>query len=153
MTDSLTIVSQRILRAGDVLIQQGDAGGDLFILEHGSLAVERDGVHVTTISSPNALIGEMSVLLQKPHSATVRATSTVSVNVIRDARAQLMRDPELTFRLAALVASRLDTTTALLVDLSKEHPGKAEQGFLARILSAIHLQSDQPTVTRHDLFG
>ena len=153
MTNTATIVSQRTLEAGDLLIQQGNDGGDLFILENGSLVVERDGVDVATISTPNALIGEMSVLLQTPNSATVRATSPVTVRVIPNARAQLMRDPELTFRLAAMVASRLDATTALLVDLSRENPGKTEQGIFARILSAIHLQSEEPTVTRHDLFG
>ena len=143
----------RALEPGEVLIEQGAGGGDLFILEAGELAVERDGVAITTIATANALVGEMSVLLGTPNSATVRAIGHATVRTIENARAHLMQDPELTFRLAALVAGRLDATTALLVDLAKEHPGKTEQGLLARILSAIHLQADEATVTRHDLFG
>lgn len=150
MSSIKTIATSRTLSPGEELIAQGASGGTLFTLESGELAVERDGVAITTISTPNALVGEMSVLLGTPASASVRAIGPVTVRAIENARAQLMQDPELTFRLAALVASRLDATTALLVDLSKEHP--AEQGLLARILSAIHLQSDGPTVTRHDLF-
>lgn len=144
----------RNLQPGEVLILQGGPGGDLFILEAGQLAVERDGVPVTTISAANALVGEMSVLLGTPNSATVRAIGHVTVRTITDARTQLMQDPELTFLLASLVAIRLDATTALLVNLAKEHPGKTEQSLLARILSALTLQADDvATVTRHDLFG
>ena len=142
------------LEPGEVLILQGGPGGDLFVLEDGQLSVERDGVPVTTISAQSALVGEMSVLLGTPNSATVRAVGPVTVRTITDARTQLMQDPELTFHLASLVAARLDATTALLVDLAKEHPGKTEQGLLARILSALTIQADDgATVTRHDLFG
>jgi CRP/FNR family cyclic AMP-dependent transcriptional regulator len=144
----------RSLAPGEVLIAQGAPGGDLFILEDGELAVERDGVPVTTISAPNALVGEMSLLLGTPNSATVRAASHARVRTIENARNHLLQDPELTIRLASLVAARLDATTALLVNLAKEHPGKSEQGLLARILSALTLQADDTaTVTRHDLFG
>jgi len=141
----------RILEAGEVLVTQGGHGGDLYILEEGELAVERDGVRVTTIATVNALIGEMSVLLGTPSSATVRATRRSTVLTIPEARAELLKDPELTFRLAAFVASRLDATTGLLVQLSREHSGPAEQGLLARLLSAI--QNTGETVARHDLFG
>jgi len=144
---------RRTLEPGDTLITQADPGGDIFILDAGELAVERDGVPITTLSTPNALVGEMSVLLGTPNSATVRAVTYSTVRVIANARSQLMKDPELTFRLASLVAGRLDTTTGLLVDLAKEHAGKAEQNLLARILAAIHLQADEATVSRHDLFG
>ena len=144
----------RSLEPGEALISQGGPGGDLFILEAGKLAVERDGVPVATISAQNALVGEMSVLLGLPNSATVRAVDHATVRTIINARSHLMQDPELTFQLASLVAARLDATTALLVDLAKEHPGKTEQGLLARILSALTLQAnDAATVTRHDLFG
>ncbi len=157
MTSLQALASSRPTRSlapDEVLISQGGPGGDLFILEQGELAVERDGVPVTTISAPNALVGEMSVLLGTPNSATVRAIGPVTVRSIEDARNHLLQDPELTFLLASLVAARLDATTALLVDLAKEHPGKTEQGLLARILSALTLQADDgATVTRHDLFG
>lgn len=144
----------RALEPNEVLISQGGPGGDLFILEAGNLSVERDGVAVTTISAPNALVGEMSVLLGLPNSATVRAVDRATVRTITDARRQLLQDPEFSFQLASLVAARLDATTALLVDLAREHPGKTEQGLLARILSALTLQADDAaTVTRHDLFG
>ncbi len=142
----------RALVPMEILINQGAPGGDLYVLQSGELAVERDGVEVARVSRPNSLVGEMSVLLGSPNSATVRAVGEASVQVIRDARKHLLADPEVTFQLAALVASCLDATTALLVDLSRENSGKAEHGLLSRILSVIQLPSDAEAVSRYDLF-
>ena len=145
----------RQLAAGEVLLSQGDAGGDLFVLERGQLLVERDGVNLATISTPGALIGEMSVVLGTPNSANVRAGAPTTVRVIADARTYLEQDQALTFRIAWLMASRLDATSAYLVELSKQHSGKAEQNLLGKILSALHLQGDDGgvPVTRSDMFG
>ncbi len=142
MADLLTLAAAQpalTLEPNEALIKQGETGGNLYVLESGELSVERDGIAVTTISRPNTLVGEMSVLLGTPNSATVRATETAVVRVVPDARARLMEDPELTFRLAALVAARLDATTALLVQMSKDQPGAVGEGVLGRIFSALHL--------------
>ncbi len=145
----------RQLATGEVLLTQGYPGGDLFVLESGQLLVERDGVNLATISTPGALIGEMSVVLGTPNSANVRAGAPTTVRVIADARTYLEQDQALTFRIAWLMASRLDATSAYLVELSKQHAGKAEQNLLGKILSALHLQGDDGgvPVTRSDMFG
>jgi CRP-like cAMP-binding protein len=145
----------RDLSPGDLLLVQGAPGGDLFVLEHGKLVVERDGVAIATLSQPNAFVGEMSALLGTPCSATVRADGEVTVRVISNARARLQRDPLLSFEIALLVASRLDATSALLVELKKEHEGKVEQGLLGRLFAAMHLQVDTGAyipVGRPDMF-
>ena len=126
------------LARGEVLITQGEAGGDLYVLETGRLVVERDGVSIATISEPDSMIGEMSVLLGIKHSATVRAEQNSKVRVVRDAIRILESQPAITLRLATLVCQRLDATSALLVELRHEHIGKAsEQGLLSRIFSAL----------------
>jgi CRP-like cAMP-binding protein len=61
------------LAPGEELMRQGDPGGDLYVLEQGELVVERDGVAIAEISRPDSLVGEMSVVLGTPASATVRA--------------------------------------------------------------------------------
>ena len=76
MTSLLTLTYAAPTRAvaqGEVLLTQGEVGGDLFVLESGRLEVERDGVTIAYIEEPNSLIGEMSVLLGTSASATVRA--------------------------------------------------------------------------------
>jgi CRP-like cAMP-binding protein len=147
---------KRTLASGEILISQGREGGDLFVLESGQLVVERDGVKIARIATPNALVGEMSLVLGTLNSATVRADGVTTVRVIQDARKYLEQDQAMTFRLAWLMATRLDATSAYLVELSKQHTGKAEQNLLGKILSALHLQADDgryTTVARTDMFG
>ena len=144
----------RDLAAGEVLIAEGEEGGNLYVLESGQLSVERGGVALATISQPNALVGEMSMLLARRHSATVRAVGAARVRTIPDAKARLLADPELLFRLAALLAARLEATSAVLVEQSQANPGKDEQGLFARIFTALTSPSEAEigVVTRHDLF-
>lgn len=145
----------RTFVAGEILIGQGYQGGDLFILESGQLAVERDGVRIATIATPGSLIGEMSVVLGTANSATVQAEKPTTVRVIRNARQYLRTDPELTFRIAWLMANRLDATSAYLVQLTKDHAGKPEGGLLGRILSSLNTADDKryTPVSRGDMFG
>jgi CRP/FNR family cyclic AMP-dependent transcriptional regulator len=147
-------VPTRILHPGDVLIAEGDKGGDLHVLIEGTLVVERDGVVLSTLSQPGTLIGEMSVLLGKPITADVKATAVSRVRSIPNAAEELKKDAELALRVAATVATRLDTTSALLVDLSREHSGKHEQGILGRIMTALHATSPEAAEgQRRDLFN
>lgn len=108
-----------------------------YVLDSGMLSVERDGVKIATIDQFDALIGEMSLLLGKPHSATVRAQSPARVRVVRDAMVVLERHPLITLRLATLLCQRLDSTSALLAGLSHEPEAKAEHGLLGRIRATL----------------
>jgi CRP-like cAMP-binding protein len=129
---------RRELARGETLIEAGEAGGELYVLERGRLVVERDGVTLATITEPGALIGEMSVLLGVDHSATVRAEAATTLRVIADAIPFLERTPLMALHVATLACERLDRTSALLVELRKETEGKAEeQGLLSRIFSVI----------------
>ena len=145
----------RAYAAGETIIGQGYQGGDLFILESGQLVVERDGVRIATVSTPGSPIGEMSVVLGTANSATVQAAKPTTMRVIRDARQYLKTDPELTFRIAWLMANRLDATSAYLVQLTKDHAGKPEGGLLGRILSSLNATDDRryAPINRGDMFG
>lgn len=127
----------RTLQADEILIAQGEGGGDLFILLSGELTVLRDGVKIVSLQQPGTLVGEMSVLLGTRNSATVQASRETTVRVIRDARNLLDTEPGLARRVATLVAGRLDATSALLVELTKSHD--SEKGLIGRILSSLHM--------------
>jgi CRP/FNR family transcriptional regulator, cyclic AMP receptor protein len=125
------------LEPGDVLIKEGDPGGDLYVLESGRLRVERDGVTLATISSAGALIGEMSVLLGTHNTATVRAEKRTTVRVVKDALAYLERQPLVALRVAMLLSQRLDATSALLVEAQKGRPQEPAGGIFGRLMSTI----------------
>lgn len=159
MPSLLTLLAGQPLRslaAGDVLIAEGGPPGDLYVLEAGTLTVARSGIGIATINQPGAVVGEMSVLLGKPHSATVRAESAAQVRVLSNANASLDSDPALAKQLATILAARLDATSALLVELSSQNRGEANEGIFDRILAALHLpaiDADYFPVERHDMFG
>lgn len=158
MESLLNFVADRPVRTvapGEILIHQGSPGGDLFILQEGSLAIERDGVKIASAVNPGALLGEMAVLLGRTTTATVRAERSTRVKVIADARNALAADAELSFLVAHLVAGKLDSTSAYLVELSRKHSGRTERGLLSRIMSVLALPAggDFSLHTREDLFG
>jgi CRP-like cAMP-binding protein len=144
------------LLPGALLIVQGEPGGNIYVLESGQLAVERDGVKVATISAPGAIVGEMSVLLNSPNTATVRAEQETQVRVLENARAVLEQHPALTLRLAGLMASRLDATSAFLVELTKQHGSESERSLIGKIIAALHrtssVDSHYTRLSRSDLF-
>jgi CRP/FNR family transcriptional regulator, cyclic AMP receptor protein len=126
------------LGAGDVLIKEGDPGGDLYVLESGRLRVERDGVTLATVSSPGALIGEMSVLLGTENTATVRAEKPTTVRHVKDALAYLERQPLVALRVAMLLSQRLDATSALLVQAQKgKQEAAAEHSIFTSLMAAL----------------
>lgn len=128
----------KTLAPGEVLIKEGDPGGDLYVLESGALSVERNGVKLATITAQGALVGEMSVLLGTESTATVKAEKATTVRVVADALAYLERQPLVALRVAMLLSQRLDATSALLVELSKSNPQKsAEQTIFSRLMTAL----------------
>jgi CRP/FNR family cyclic AMP-dependent transcriptional regulator len=106
--------------AGHVLIKQGGRSGSLFVLKTGEMEVTRDGKFVSAVNRAGAIFGEMSVLLDQPHSASVRAVTDVEVYVIVDALRVLESHPAWTLQIARLLAQRVNSTTALLMESQRE---------------------------------
>lgn len=100
--------------AGHELVPQGGKLGKLFVLRDGEVEIERDGTYISSISQAGAIFGEMSLLLDIPHSATVRAVTDIEVFVIEDALAVLEANPQWTLQIARLLAQRVNATTQLL---------------------------------------
>lgn len=107
---------------GMTLIEQGGRTGQLYVLKDGQLEVLRDGRHVSTIRTPGAVVGEISVLLDMPQSATVRAVTAVDYFVIDDAIAVLNAHPDWLLQIARLLAQRVNATTALLTRDKADEP-------------------------------
>ena len=55
--------------AGKILMQQGQTGGEMFVVAGGRLAVERDGVHIAD-RGPGDVVGEIALLSEGPRTAT-----------------------------------------------------------------------------------
>src|SRR5690606_29202725 len=108
------------------LLVEGERLDKLYVLVEGQVEIVRERTQVTHVDEPGSLFGEMAVLLDMPHSATVRALSDLSVYEIPEALAFLDGHPEFSLHIAAMLARRLYYTTSYLVDLQQQAAGKRQ---------------------------
>lgn len=118
--ERLQTVPTRAYATGDSVISAGTTTGKLFFLRSGELSVVRDGVTITRIREPGAVLGEMSLLLGGPHTADVLATAPTVCHVVDAAGELLLASPEMTAYVAAVLAHRLDAVTRYLVDIKSQ---------------------------------
>jgi len=114
------VARERNCRAGDVLVRQGDRGGDLFTVVQGRLKAashvgEGDEVFLSVIAAGD-VFGELALLDQEPRSATVVAVEPCRLLVVPALafRALLLRIPGLSLSLLKMLAGvvrRLSTRT------------------------------------------
>ena len=94
--------------AGAVLIKEGEAGRELFVIADGSVKITRGKRKIATVGRGN-VIGELAVLDHGPRSATVTTETPVKLFVI-DARSfsALIEDaPTVGYKIAKTLAERL----------------------------------------------
>lgn len=114
---------ERKVPEGTLMIHEGGKTGHLFVLLQGKLEVIKGNSIVAVLTEPGAMLGEMSVLLDQPHTATVRAASDSMVYEIDDAASFLRDKPEVALLIARLLAQRLNVATTYLADLMHQYAG------------------------------
>ena len=80
MSQSVSL-KRRSVKPGDTLVEQGDAGDELYLLLDGVLSVEVDGELVAEVG-PGAILGEGAALGDGTRMATLRARTKCRVGVI-----------------------------------------------------------------------
>ncbi len=133
---------------GEVLIAEGAEPSRMLVLISGSVTVEKDGIPFARIDHPGAVFGEMSWVLDKPATATVRAATPIEVHVMDDPDTFLAGNPGAAVAVLRMTATRLDGLTQYLVDVKQQFAGlTGHLGMVDQILdSLVHHQSG-PTRT------
>lgn len=139
----------REFAAGQTIIEQGDQTGMLFFLVEGAVDVIKDGVRVATSSEPGAIFGDLSALLDTPHTAEVRATKPCRFHFVREARPFFRQNSELCIHLCELLARRLDAVNKYLVDVKQQFAGHDHLGMVDQVLDTLmHRQPRQRIAPR-----
>ena len=112
-------VPVRSVAPGTVLLTEGVKDGTLSVLAHGEVEILKGDFQVNTVSEPGAVFGEMSLLLDSSHTATVRARTACRVHVIEDGEAFLRSNPSVAYDLLKTLAGRLRGVTNHLTDLNR----------------------------------
>jgi CRP/FNR family transcriptional regulator, cyclic AMP receptor protein len=132
------------LAAGTVLLPEGETSGHLYVLTSGAVEVLRGETQVAVIEEPGAVFGEMSVLLNRPHTATVRALTPITVHGFDDAESFLRSNPEIAFHVGRLLAGRLNAATTYLADLKQQFEGQSNHlGMVGEVLDVLIHQQDE----------
>ena len=145
LLDACDPAKLRYIDAGTVLLAEGTRSGRIYVLATGQIEVMRGDTAVAQVSEPGAMFGEMSLLLDVAHTATVRAKSEVKVYVYYDALGFLKSDPQIAFVIARLLAQRLNLATTYLVDLKRQYAGAGNHlGMVSDVLASLVNQPDVP---------
>jgi len=132
------------LAPGDVVVEEGGATGGLWILLEGSLSVSRRGVAVNRVNRPGATVGDMSILLDAPFSATVRAETAARMRHAADGKGFLLSDPAIMMLVAAGVAERLNFVTTYLADLKNQYGDAPGLDMIPDVLARLADRQSEP---------
>lgn len=140
------------LAKDEVIIREGEKSGSLFVLSEGALEVFRGDVSIALVTEPGSIFGEMSLLLDIPHTADVRAVGAAKVKVIEDALVYLTKHTDLLVPIAQLLARRLQNSTTYLVDLKRQFQHHKDHfGMVDEVLESLINQQDEAFTPDGDL--
>ena len=114
---SLAALPVRTYEAGETVLANGSRTNELLILRNGNVAVVKEGIEIAKVTEPGAVFGEISALLDCPHTADVRTLTSSQFHIAQPAALQ---DPAALFYVAAILARRLDRTNQALVELTNQ---------------------------------
>jgi len=117
----------RMLKAGDAIFREGDAGDTMFVIRKGKVRITkhvRGGEKTFAILGPGEFFGEMAILNGAPRSATATAAEDVTLLEV-DARrfeGMITKQAEIAVRFIQKLARRLEDADQLIAILTKRDP-------------------------------
>jgi CRP-like cAMP-binding protein len=135
---------ERSIPAGEVIMAEGKHDGVLFILAEGAVEVLKGDFQINTFTDPGAVFGEISILLDTPHTATVKTLAPSRFYVVEDPVEFLRSAPDIALGVARLLAKRLHAMTTYLVDLKHQFEDHdSHLGMVDEVLDALtHAQHE-----------
>ena len=117
--NSLATLPLVTYQPGETVIADGSRTGRLLILRKGSVAIVKEDTEIAKVAEPGAVFGELSVLLDQPHTADVVALETSQFHVA-DATTLLAQNPVAVLYVATTLAHRLDGANHALIQLKHQ---------------------------------
>lgn len=144
---------RRSFAAGEVVLQEGTAAGVLLVLEHGAVEVRKRDVQISTIADAGAMFGEMAILLDVPHTTTVRALRDSTFHVADDPMAFLHAHPAIALEVAKLLSRRLQLVTGYLADVKEQFADRDDHlAMVDEVLDSLVHHQEPPSETGSDRY-
>jgi CRP-like cAMP-binding protein len=129
--DGLTRLPVVVFQPGEMVLTAGSTTGRLLVLRQGAVEVVRDGIQIARVAEPGAVFGEIAALLNKSHTADVRALEQSEFSVA-DATTLLSASPTTLLYVAALLAQRLDGANTALLEVKRQLKGSPANSEMAQ---------------------
>lgn len=136
---------EKSFQPGEILMTEGGRDKLIYVLIEGGVDIYKRDILVSRQSEPGAIYGELAVLLEVPHTATVKAATPLKTYVVEEATAFLRSHPDLSFLLASLLARKLNSITTYLADLKDQFEDRHDHlGMVDEVLaSLLHEQIEE----------
>jgi CRP/FNR family transcriptional regulator, cyclic AMP receptor protein len=134
--NSLAALGVVTYQPGESVIADGSKTGRLLILKKGTVAIEKEGTEIAKVSEPGAVFGELSLLLDRPHTADVRVLETSQFHVA-NAAALVDQNPIAVLYIAKMLAHRLDDANHALLQLKSQLQAGEPHSVVAKTLNKI----------------
>jgi len=120
-------------QAGETVFLAGSRTGRLMILKKGAVAIVKEGVEIARVSEPGAVFGELSILLNQPHTADVLTLESSEFHVANEEL--LAQNPTAVLYIATVLAHRLDGANHALIQLKHQLSTGEPHSVVAKTVS------------------
>jgi CRP-like cAMP-binding protein len=131
--NSLAALPLVTYQAGETVIASGSKTGRLLILRKGTVAL-KENMEIARVAEPGAIFGELSLLLDQPHTADVRALETSQLYVANGTML-LSQYPNAIRHVATVLAHRLEGANRTLVQLRRQLQAGQPHSVVAKTVS------------------
>ena len=138
------------LTAGENLLTQGEKTDSIYFLLKGAVKVTKDGYEVAVVSDKGAVFGEMAILLDSEHSASVQCLEDSEFYHIEHSRKYLEGHPEVIWHIAQILGLRLFNLNQYLVDVKSQYEGHDHLNMVDDVLEALLNQQKTKVLQRED---
>ena len=129
---------------GEILLEEDKTTNLVYILISGRLEVSKKTIPVAVITEEGAIVGEMSVLLDIPHTALVKAATEVKAYRINNGADYFKSNAELSWHIAKILAQRLNASTTYLADITKQYANSGNHlEMIGEVLESLMNQQEK----------
>ena len=103
-------------KTDEIIIKEGERGKGFYILQTGTLEVQKDGLEIAKITEPGTIFGEMSDILNEPRTCTIVAkANSYVIHIPKNIDEIVDTYPSIAKKLIVMLARRLEDTTKNLL--------------------------------------
>lgn len=127
----------KLVKKDEILAREGDNDNIIFILIKGTVGIFKGDVEITRFTDKGTIIGEMSMILNSPRTATIKAIEDSYVATIKGTLEQIVTGfPDVASNIITNLAERLMNTTEGYCNVSEKLVKIMEDDFTESALKS-----------------